>query len=79
MSDPDAVESTSVEVAEHLTRMDFIVLDELGYLPFAEIRQKLISRLSERPSIIVANKRHPATALASSRCQDNDRTAASTV
>jgi DNA replication protein DnaC len=22
-------------LAEHLTRMDFIVLDELGYLPFA--------------------------------------------
>jgi hypothetical protein len=22
-------------IAEHLNRMDFIVLDELGYLPFA--------------------------------------------
>jgi hypothetical protein len=23
-------------IADHLTRMDFIVLDELGYLPFAQ-------------------------------------------
>jgi len=44
-------------LAEHLTRMDFIVLDELGYLPFAQAGGQLlfhlISRLYERTSIIV--------------------------
>jgi DNA replication protein DnaC len=44
-------------LAEHLTRMDFIVLDELGYLPFAQsggqLLFHLISRLHERTSIIV--------------------------
>src|ERR1700690_3981033 len=44
-------------LAEHLTRMDFIVLDELGYLPFAQsggqLLFHLIRRLYERASIIV--------------------------
>src|SRR6266436_3183727 len=44
-------------IAEHLTRMDFIVLDELGYLPFAQsggqLLFHLISRLYERTSIVV--------------------------
>ena len=44
-------------LAEHLTRMDFIVLDELGYLPFAQsggqLLFHLISRLYERASVIV--------------------------
>jgi DNA replication protein DnaC len=44
-------------LAEYLTRMDFIVLDELGYLPFAQAGGQLlfhlISRLYERTSIIV--------------------------
>src|SRR5213076_2995005 len=44
-------------LAEHLTRMDFIVLDELGYLPFTQsggqLLFHLISRLYERTSIIV--------------------------
>ena len=44
-------------IAENLTRMDFIVLDELGYLPFAQsggqLLFHLISRLYERTSIIV--------------------------
>src|SRR6266403_1777453 len=44
-------------IAEHLTRMDFIVLDELGYLPFAQSGGQLlfylVSRLYERTSIIV--------------------------
>ena len=44
-------------LAEHLTRMDFIVLDELGYLPFAQsggqLLFHLVSRLYERSSIIV--------------------------
>jgi DNA replication protein DnaC len=44
-------------LAEHLTRMDFVVLDELGYLPFAQsggqLLFHLVSRLYERTSIIV--------------------------
>ena len=43
--------------AEYLTRMDFVVLDELGYLPFAQsggqLLFHLISRLYERTSVIV--------------------------
>jgi DNA replication protein DnaC len=44
-------------LAEHLTRIDFIVLDELGYLPFAQsggqLLFHLVSRLYERTSVIV--------------------------
>jgi DNA replication protein DnaC len=44
-------------LADYLTRLDFIVLDELGYLPFAQAGGQLlfhlISRLYERTSIIV--------------------------
>jgi DNA replication protein DnaC len=44
-------------IAEHLTRMDFIILDELGYLPFAQsggqLLFHLVSRLYERTSIVV--------------------------
>jgi DNA replication protein DnaC len=44
-------------LADYLTRLDFVVLDELGYLPFAQTGGQLlfhvISRLYERPSIIV--------------------------
>jgi len=44
-------------LADQLTRLDFIVLDELGYLPFAQsggqLLFHLISRLYERTSIIV--------------------------
>ena len=44
-------------LADYLTRMDFIVLDELGYLPFAQsggqLLFHLVSRLYERTSIIV--------------------------
>jgi DNA replication protein DnaC len=44
-------------LAEYLTRLDFIVLDELGYLPFAQAGGQLlfhlISRLYERTSILV--------------------------
>ena len=43
--------------ADYLTRLDFIVLDELGYLPFAQAGGQLlfhlISKLYERTSIIV--------------------------
>jgi DNA replication protein DnaC len=44
-------------MADYLTRMDFIILDELGYLPFAQsggqLLFHLVSRLYERTSIIV--------------------------
>ena len=44
-------------MADYLTRLDFVVLDELGYLPFAQVGGQLlfhlISRLHERTSIIV--------------------------
>jgi DNA replication protein DnaC len=44
-------------LADYLTRLDFIILDELGYLPFAQsggqLLFHLISRLYERTSIIV--------------------------
>jgi DNA replication protein DnaC len=45
------------KMAEHLTRLDFVILDELGYLPFAQTGGQLlfhlISRLYERTSVIV--------------------------
>jgi DNA replication protein DnaC len=44
-------------IADHLTRLDFVLLDELGYLPFAQsggqLLFHLISRLYERTSVIV--------------------------
>jgi DNA replication protein DnaC len=44
-------------MADYLSRMDFIVLDELGYLPFAQsggqLLFHLVSRLYEQTSIIV--------------------------
>jgi DNA replication protein DnaC len=44
-------------LADHLTRMDFVILDELGYLPFAQsggqLLFHLVSRLYERTSVIV--------------------------
>ncbi len=44
-------------IADYLTRLDFAVLDELGYLPFAQAGGQLlfhlVSRLYERTSIIV--------------------------
>jgi DNA replication protein DnaC len=44
-------------LADYMTRLDFVVLDELGYLPFAQAGGQLlfhlISRLYERTSIIV--------------------------
>jgi DNA replication protein DnaC len=45
------------QLAGQLTRLDFLVLDELGYLPFAQsggqLLFHLISRLYERTSIVV--------------------------
>ncbi len=44
-------------LADYLNRLDFIILDELGYLPFAQAGGQLlfhlISKLYERTSIIV--------------------------
>src|SRR5205814_6098742 len=44
-------------LADYLTRLDFVVLDELGYLPFAQTGGQLlfhlISRLYERTSVVV--------------------------
>jgi DNA replication protein DnaC len=45
------------KIADLLARIDLVVLDELGYLPFAQAGGQLlfhlISRLYERTSIIV--------------------------
>ncbi len=45
------------QIADQLTRKDFLVLDELGYLPFAQsggqLLFHLVSRLYERTSIVV--------------------------
>jgi len=44
-------------IADYLARMDFVILDELGYLPFAQsggqLLFHLISKLYEQTSIIV--------------------------
>ncbi|ESX84998.1 ATPase [Mesorhizobium sp. LNJC405B00] len=44
-------------IADHLTRLDFVVLDELGYLPFAlaggQLLFHLVSKLYERTSVII--------------------------
>ncbi|EIM30705.1 IS21-like element helper ATPase IstB [Microvirga lotononidis] len=44
-------------MADYLSRMDFVVLDELGYLPFAQsggqLLFHLVSRLYEQTSVIV--------------------------
>ena len=44
-------------LADFLTRLDFVILDELGYLPFAQSGGQLlfhtVSRLCERTSVIV--------------------------
>jgi len=45
------------QMADYLTRLDFVILDELGYLPFAQAGGQLlfhlVSRLYERTSIIL--------------------------
>ena len=44
-------------IADYLTRLDVVILDELGYLPFAQTGGQLlfhlVSRLYERTSIVV--------------------------
>src|SRR6187551_1707156 len=53
----EARASRQGRLAEYLTRMDFIILDELGYLPFAQTGGQLlfhlVSRLYERTSVII--------------------------
>jgi hypothetical protein len=53
----EARTSRQGRLADYLTRMDFVVLDELGYLPFAQsggqLLFHLVSRLYERTSVIV--------------------------
>lgn len=50
-------QSSVGKLAEHLSRLDLLILDELGYLPFAQTGGQLlfhlVSRLYERTSIIV--------------------------
>jgi len=45
------------QISDYLTRMDFVILDELGYLPFAQsggqLLFHLVSRLYEQTSVIV--------------------------
>ena len=47
-------------MADYLCRLDFVILDELGYLPFAQAGGQLlfhlVSRLYERTSIIVTKQ-----------------------
>jgi DNA replication protein DnaC len=55
--DLDARNDRAGRLADQLTRVDLVVLDELGYLPFAhsggQLLFHLISRLYERTSMIV--------------------------
>ena len=55
-SRPKGVPATGT-AADFLTHLDFVILDELGYLPFAQAGGQLlfhtISRLYERTSVIV--------------------------
>jgi len=55
--DADARTGRPERIVDHLCRLDFCVIDELGYLPFAQTGGQLlfhlISRLYERTSIIV--------------------------
>ena len=62
-------------IADHLTRLDFVVLDELGYLPFAQAGGQLlfhlISKLYERTSIDHHRTWHSANGRPSWRRQDD--------
>jgi len=55
--DAEARDDRQGRTADTLSRLDFLVLDELGYLPFAQAGGQLlfhlISRLYERTSVIV--------------------------
>lgn len=47
-------------LADYLIRLDFVVLDELGYLPFAQAGGQLLFHLISR---LYERKRHPTAAL----------------
>jgi DNA replication protein DnaC len=53
----EARASRQGRIADHLCRMDLVVLDELGYLPFAQAGGQLlfhlVSRLYEQTSVVV--------------------------
>ena len=55
--DAEARDGRQGRIADLLCRLDFVVLDELGYLPFAQTGGQLlfhlVSRLYERTSVIV--------------------------
>ena len=55
--DAEARAGRQGRLADHLSRLDFVILDELGYLPFAQTAGQLlfhlISRLYERTSVVV--------------------------
>jgi DNA replication protein DnaC len=55
--EPEGRASRQGRLADFLTRLDFVILDELGYLPFAQAGDQLlfhtISRLYERTSVLV--------------------------
>jgi DNA replication protein DnaC len=55
--DAEARAGRQGRLADHLCRLDFVILDELGYLPFAQTGGQLlfhlISRLYERTSVLV--------------------------
>ena len=61
--------------AEHLVRLDLVILDELGYLPFAQsggqLLFHLISRLYEKTSVIVTTNRLRRLAECLRRRQDD--------
>ncbi len=50
-------ETRAGRIAEHLSRLDLVILDELGYLSFAlsggQLLFHLVSRLYEQTSIVV--------------------------
>ena len=53
----DGINGRDSRTADQLVRRDFVILDELGYLPFAQAGGQLLfhlmSRLYERTSIVI--------------------------
>src|SRR5438270_6294088 len=53
-------------LADHLTRMDFIILDELGYLPFAQSGGQLLFHLVSSGSTSELQSSSPRTSTSES-------------